>query len=310
MMNLFLAPAHRANLIRAAFAAALAATALAAAPGAARASDRLRVVASINDLASIAAAVGGDRVEVTAIARPTSDVHRVEVLPSYMVRVSRAQVYLKVGLGLDQWADQIVDGSRNAKVSVVDCSRTITPLEKPTGRVDGRAGDVHPFGNPHYWLDPRNGALVARDLATAFGQLDPAHATDYGARADAFAADCERRQLAAVARLATLPTREILTYHSSWVYLAAATGLTVAATVEPVPGIPPTGAHLQELVELVKARQPVVLLQEPYFSEEAAQFLARESGLRAVKVSPSCDAVTADSYLAHFDAVVAAIAAP
>ncbi len=314
MKNPILTPVPRAGLFRAALAITLAVFAtvavVAVAPGSARAADRLRVVASISDLASIAAAVGGDRVEVTAIARPTNDVHRVEVLPSYMVRVSRAQLYLKVGLGLDQWADQIIDGSRNAKVTVVDCSRPITPLEKPTGRVDGRAGDVHPFGNPHYWLDPRNGALVARDLAAAFSQVDPSHAADFGARAEAFAADCERRQQAAATRLAGLPTHEILTYHSSWVYLAAATGLTVAGTVEPVPGIPPTGAHLQELVELIKARRPVVLLQEPYFSDEAAQFLARETGLRAVKISPSCDTTAADSYLAHFDAVVAAIAAP
>lgn len=299
--------ARRAGLARA---AALVLLALAPVlPRGAQAADRLRVVASITDLGSIAAAVGGDRVEVAAISRPAGDVHRVEVLPSYMVRVARAQVYLKVGLGLDQWADQIVDGSRNAKLTVVDCSRTVTPLEKPTGRVDGRAGDVHPFGNPHYWLDPRNGALVARDLAAAFGQLDPAHAADYAARAEAFAADCERRQQAALERMAALPSREILTYHASWVYLAAATGLTVAATVEPVPGIPPTGAHLQELVTLVRARHPAVLLQEPYFSDEAAGFLAREAGLRAVKVSPSCDDVAAGSYLAHFDAVVAAIAA-
>jgi zinc/manganese transport system substrate-binding protein len=271
--------------------------------------ERLRVVASINDLASIAAAIGGDRVEVSAIARPTSDVHRVEVLPSYMVRVSRAQVYVKVGLGLDQWADPIIDGSRNAKLTVVDGSRRITPLEKPTGRVDGRAGDVHPDGNPHYWLDPRNGALVAADLAEVFAQLDPAHAGDYRARAGTFAADCLRHLEASNARLATLPVREILTYHPSWVYLTAATGLTVAATVEPVPGIPPTGGHLQKLVEMIQARHLNVLLQEPYFSDEAAGFLTRQTGLRAAKVSPSCDNTAPGSYLAHFDAVVAAIVA-
>ncbi len=280
------------------------------ATGALAGDGRLRVVASINDLASIAAAVGGDRVEVTAIARPGSDVHRVEVLPSYMVRLARADVYLKVGLSLDAWADQIIDGSRNARLTVVDCSSRITPLDKPIGRIDGRAGDVHPDGNPHYWLDPRNGGLVAASLAEVFGRLDPAHAADFRARAEAFTAGCRAHHEAAAARLAALPVREILTYHSSWVYLAASTGLAVAATVEPVPGIPPTGAHLQKLVDLVKAHHPAVLLQEPYFPDDAAAFLARETGLRTVKMSPSCDGVTPDSYLAHFDAVVAAIAAP
>lgn len=272
--------------------------------------SRLRVIASTTDLGSIAATVGGERVEVTTIARPGSDVHRVEVLPSYMVRVARADVYLKVGLTLDAWADQVIDGSRNTRITVVDCSRPITPLDKPTGRVDGRAGDVHPDGNPHYWLDPRNGALVALEIAGVFGKRDPAHAAEFTARAETFGAECRTRHQAATTRLAALPVREILTYHSSWVYLAAATGLAVAATVEPVPGIPPTGAHLQRLVDLVKARSVPVLLQEPYFPDDAAAFLARQTGLRSVKMSPSCDDASAGSYLAHFDAVVDAIAAP
>lgn len=288
---------------------AVAALALALPPARAQAGAPLRVVASTNDLASIAASVGGDRVEVAAIARPNADVHHVEVLPSYMVRVARAGVYLKVGLALDQWADQVIDGSRNAKLQVIDCSRAVTPLEKAAARVDGRAGDAHPEGNPHYWLDPRNGALVAAMLAGEFARLDPGGAEAFRANAAAFGAACERSHAAAAARLASLPSRSLLTYHSSWVYLAAATGLEVAGTVEPVPGIPPTGAHLQKLVALVRERRPLVLLQEPYFSDEAAGFLARETGLRAATVSPTCDEPAAGSYLAHFEAVVAAIAA-
>ena len=115
-------------------------------PGAA--SAKLRVAASINDLASIASSVGGNQVEVFSIARPKSDVHRVEILPSYMVKVSRAQLYLKVGLGLDQWADGIIDGSRNSRLKVIDCSEDVSVLEKKA-KVDASMGDVHPFGNPH-----------------------------------------------------------------------------------------------------------------------------------------------------------------
>src|SRR5262245_16279247 len=139
---------------------------------------KLRVAASTNDLASIAASVGGDQVEAFAIARPTADVHRVEVLPSSMVKVARADLYLKVGLGLDGWADAIVAGSRNARLRVVDCSRDVAVLEKPAGRVTAAQGDVHPDGNPHYWLDPANGAVVARNVAAALAQADPAHAAD------------------------------------------------------------------------------------------------------------------------------------
>lgn len=275
--------------------------------GAGAADAKLKVGASIPDLASIASTVGGDQVEVFTIARATNDVHRVEILPSYMVKVSRANLYLKVGLGLDQWADGIIDGSRNAKLQVLDCSKDVNVLEKPAS-VNASMGDVHPFGNPHYWLDPRNGAIVAGNIAEQFGKMDPAHAADYKARAEAF----EKEVAAAYARQKqvadALPNKTILTYHASWVYLAHAFGLTVAGTAEPVPGIPPTGKHLQELIQIAKAKRLQVFLQEPYFSEEAGKFLVRQAGVRVVKASPSCDSARAGSYLAHFDSVLGMIA--
>jgi len=282
--------------------AAIAAICLAASP----ASARIRVVASINDLGAIAAAVGGDRVEVAAIARHNADVHRVEVLPSYMVRVSRAKVYLKVGLGLDRWADQIIDGSHNAGVKIVDCSQGIVALEKPTTRVDASMGDVHPDGNPHYWLNPENGAIVARTIAAALSLEDPEHAADFAARAEAFAVRC--REVAERGRKAAagLAVREIVTYHRSWSYLADAFGVKVAAEVEPLPGIPPTGKHLQQLVTVIRQHEIPLLLCEPYFSNDAGDFLERETGIKVLKVSPSCADVTPESYFEHLDLVIQA----
>ena len=268
---------------------------------------KLRVAASTNDLASIAASVGGDRVEVFAIARPTADPHRIEALPSYMVKVSRAQVYLKVGLGLDQWANAIVDGSRNSSVQIVDCSRDVRVLEKPAGKVDASMGDVHPDGNPHYWLDPRNGAVVARNIAEAFATADPGNAAEYRARAEAFgkeAAAAWERNTETAKRLAS---HAVFTYHRSWSYFADAFGLEVVNTVEPVPGIPPTARHLAELVAQAKARKVGVLIQEPYFSADSGRFLNREAGVRPVLQAASCDAPTAGSYLRHFDALLAAL---
>jgi zinc/manganese transport system substrate-binding protein len=270
-------------------------------PGAALA--KVKVAASINDLASIASSVGGDQIEVFSIARPTNDVHRVEVLPSYMVKVSRANLYLKVGLGLDQWADGIIDGSRNDKLQLVDCSTGVNVLDKPT-KVDASMGDVHPFGNPHYWLDPRNGAVVAHTIADALAKADPAHAADFQSRADAFAKQAEAAWQKGKAAADAMPSHEILTYHASWVYFANAYGFQIMGTVEPVPGIPPTAKHLADLVALVKARKIPLLLQEPYFSDDAGKFLTREAGLRVVVSSPSCDAPDAGSYLAHFQTLI------
>lgn len=275
--------------------------------GSSAALAKVKVVAAIADLGSIAAAVGGDQVDVKTIARPQSDPHHVEVLPSYMVRASRAQLYLKVGLMLDQWSDQIIDGSRNDKVMILDCSAHISPLEVPTTRVDARQGDVHPNGNPHYWLDPRNGGIVARDIAEALGRIDPAHAADFSRRADEFAQRCDAARAEAVARLAELVNHTLITYHASWIYFTEALGLEVPAHVEPVPGIPPTGGHLQDLVDLIRQRHIPVLFQEPYYSDDGPKFLARQTDIRVVKVSPSCDSAKPDSYLAHFRKLVQAV---
>jgi zinc/manganese transport system substrate-binding protein len=177
---------------------------------------KLRVAASTTDLASIAASIGGDQVEAFSIARPNSDVHRVEVLPSYMVKVARADVYLKVGLGLDQWADAIISGSRNRRLRIVDCSEGVDVLEKPTGKVTAAMGDVHPSGNPHYWLDPRAGARAARNIAEGLAQADPAHAGEYRERAEAFGKECEATLASGRSLAASLPARVVLTYHRSW----------------------------------------------------------------------------------------------
>ena len=246
-------------------------------------------LASITDLASIASSVGGDQVECFAVARATADAHRVEVLPSYMVKVSKANVYLKGGLGLDQWADAIIDGSRNDKLTVVDCSANVTVLEKPTGAVDASMGDVHPNGNPHYWLDPRNGGVIARTIAEALGRVDPAHAADYQARAEEFAKQCDAA-FAADKKLADgLPNRVVFTYHRSWPYFANAFGFDIAGQAEPVPGIPPTAKHLADLVAIAKSRRIAVLIQEPYFSSDAGKFLQREAGVQSVVMPHSCD---------------------
>jgi zinc/manganese transport system substrate-binding protein len=172
-------------------------------------------------------------------------------------------------------------------------------LEKPTGKVDASMGDVHPDGNPHYWLDPSNGAIVAHTIAEALSNVDPAHAADYRSRADQFAQAAEHK--AAKGKALQLPVRSIITYHRSWSYFANAAGLKVEAEIEPIPGIPPTGKHLNEVVSIIKQQKPLMVLQEPYFSLDAGQFLNRQTGVRVAVVSPSCKDLTADSYLAHFD---------
>jgi zinc/manganese transport system substrate-binding protein len=264
----------------------------------------IRVVAALPDLGSIAACIGGDKVEVSSIAKANSNPHSVEVFPSFMANVSRAAMYLKCGLELDQWSNEIIDGSRNNKILIVDCSKGIRVLEKPEGKVDASMGDVHPGGNPHYWLDPRNGIVIARNIAAGLQKIDPANAACYESRVGAFTKECLDKMVIWEAAIKPLSGANIITYHSSWTYFADAFGFSIVAKVEPFPGIPPTGNHLAELVTIIKTKNAVFLLQEPYFSDDAPRFLNRQTTIKVVKAAPSCPDVTPSSYFGHFDAII------
>jgi len=155
----------------------------------------IKIAAAIPDLGSIASYLGGDKVEVFSIAKSNANMHTVEVLPSYMIKVSRAKLYLKVGLALDQWSDEIANGSRNNELMMVDCSNGVSVLEKPSGSAAdlGKLGDVHPFGNPHYWLDPSNGMIIASNILAALKKADPDNAEYYQKNFDAFKQETAKR---------------------------------------------------------------------------------------------------------------------
>jgi zinc/manganese transport system substrate-binding protein len=264
----------------------------------------IRIVAALPDLGSIASYIGGDKVEVSAIAKASSNPHSIEVFPSYMAKVSRASVYLKCGLGLDQWSDAIIDGSRNDKVTVVDCSNGVSVLEKPTGKVDASLGDVHPFGNPHYWLNPENGIIIAQNIMAELQKIDPVNTAFYSAHFEQFKKECLDKTTAWKEKLKLLNGAKIITYHSSWAYFAEAFGFSIVAKVEPFPGIPPTGNHLADLVGVIKKENVVFIIQEPYFSDDAPRFLNRQTGVKVFKCAPSCSDVTPSSFFDHFEGMV------
>jgi zinc/manganese transport system substrate-binding protein len=268
---------------------------------------KVRIVAALPDLGSIAAYIGGDNVEVSSIAKANSNPHSVEVFPSYMAKVSQAALYLKCGLALDQWSDAIIDGSRNNKLSVVDCSKGIVVLEKPS-HVDASMGDVHAFGNPHYWLDPRNGLVIGQNIVSGLKVVDPLNETLYESNFARFKTECENKFGEWQSAMKPLDGSKIITYHSSWTYFAEAFHLNIIEHVEPFPGIPPTGKHLAHLVELIKKENVTFILQEPYFPGDAPKFLTKQTGVKVFKFAPSCADVNPDSYVNHFDDIVKQLA--
>lgn len=262
--------------------------------------DQLRVVAATNDLAAIANAVGKDLIELDVVARPDRDPHAIEVRPSTMRKTSKADIYLAVGLSLDLWSPEVVRGSRNRDLVFVDCSVVISPLEIPAGKVDASMGDVHPEGNPHYWLDPENGILLAHLVAEQFAILDPSNSDAFFMNAGEFEKEIRRRMPLWDAKLRG---QVFLEFHQSWVYLAERFDMKIAGQIEPLPGIPPSARHLARLSELIQETNIPIAVRDHFHDESPLEFLERETGIKTVVLPSACQEPIAESYLSHFDEV-------
>lgn len=295
------------NLIRPILAAALLAFA-------GQAAAALKVVATTEDLAAIAQAVGGGHVTVESLTRGTADPHFGEARPSMIRTVRDADLLLVVGAGLESgWLPPLLHQARNPRVlpgsaGHLDLSAAVTLLDKPAGPVTRAMGDVHAQGNPHYWLDPENGLTLAEAVTTRLVELDPVHAADYRANQEAFAGALRARLPAWRRALAPLEGRPVLAYHTSFVYLAEAFGFRIVAEVEPKPGIPPSPSHLRSLVEHIRAQNIRLLIMEPFYERRSAAYLAEQTGIKVAVLPQSVGAEPEiKSYVELFDAIAEAL---
>lgn len=268
----------------------------------------LRVVATTEDLASLTREVGGDRVRVEALAKGYQDPHFVEAKPSFVLKLHGADLLVAVGRDMEiGWLPPLVNQSRNARIQpgaagYLDASLTARILEIPQGQITRAMGDVHPLGNPHYWLDPANGRRVAQAIEARLSQLSPADAGYFAARYT----DFDTRLAAGEARwqAAMAPYRglKVVTYHRSWPNFCERFGLDVVGYIEPRPGIPPSPSHLISLIGEMKRLGIKIVLVEPYFDLRTPRSVARETGARIVVMPPSVggeEAIT--DYVALFD---------
>ncbi|MDP6338717.1 MAG: metal ABC transporter substrate-binding protein [Candidatus Marinimicrobia bacterium] len=259
-------------------------------------------MSSTTDIADIVKIIGGDHVTVTSIARGNQDPHYVEILPSYMVKVRKADIYFMVGMELDLWAQQIIDGSRNRKVMVVDCSVEINKMEVPTGQIDASMGDIHRFGNPHYWLDPENGKLIARMVAEKLINHDSKNAEQYQSNLTQFENDLNSAISIWTKRFSDLRNKNIIFYHNSWPYFSKRFGLITVGFLEPKPGITPSPSQLNQVINQIKENEIEVIASESYFSDRAPKFIESKINVRTVKLAQSVGAIEgADSYINLFE---------
>src|SRR5262245_24500386 len=254
---------------------------------------QLRVVGATEDMAAIAREVGGDKVKVDAIARGYQDPHFVEAKPSFILILAKADLLIAVGRELEiSWLPPLITQSRNAKIQpgspgYLDASQNVRILDLPTGPVTRAMGDVHPSGNPHYWLDPGNGRRVAQSIKAKLSELDAANAAYYEQRY----ADFDRRLAEAEKRwdatMAPFKGMKIVTYHRSWTNFADRFKLDVIGFVEPKPGVPPSPQHTIDLIKAMKAQGIKVLLVEPYFDLKTPNSIGRETGATVLVMLPS-----------------------
>ncbi|MCI0532459.1 MAG: metal ABC transporter substrate-binding protein [candidate division Zixibacteria bacterium] len=267
----------------------------------------LKIVTTTQDLASIAAMIGGERVKVDFIAAGYQDPHYVDPKPSYLLKLSRADLLIAIGLELEVgWLPALVKDSRNNDIisgkGYLDASTGVDVIEKPTGKLSRSEGDVHPFGNPHFWLDPENGRAMAARIASKLSELDAGGLELYSRNLEQFNRTLDQKLKQWQAQMEPLTNSRVITYHRTWGYFAKRFGLEVAGEIEPKPGIPPSPGHILDLINLIKSQGIRLILIEPFYDPQAPQSVSEKSGARVLILPNSVGGVEqVKSYFDLFD---------
>ena len=254
---------------------------------------KLNVIAATTDMAALAEEVGGDHISVESLAKGYQDPHFVEPKPSFLLKLRQADLLITVGLQLEiGWLPPLITQSGNARIQVgaqgyLDASQFAEILDIPTGPVTRAMGDVHPLGNPHYWLDPDNGRRIARGFAEKFGELDPSDVAYFQQRLQDFDKRLSAAEQKWDAAMAPYKGRKLVTYHNSFPNFAKHFHLNVIGYVEPRPGIPPTPSHTIELIGLMKREACKLVLVEPYFDLKTPKSIGSATAAQVVVYLPS-----------------------
>ncbi len=260
------------------------------APSAAR---KIRVVATTNDLKWAVEQIGGDRVEVVALMHPLQNPHTVQPRPSFIVQLNRADLLVRIGLDYEEaWLPPLVEESRNPKirrggVGDVDASIGIPLLEIPQGRVTREQGEVHIFGNPHYWLDPENMKVIARNIAEGLRRIDPASAPVYERNLKRLEKEMDGLLDDTLEMASPLRGEKFVAYHTTWSYLANRYGFRIIGYLEPKPGIPPSASHLADLIVRMRQEKVRVIIKEPFYENRIPNMVAQRTGAKVVEVCPT-----------------------
>jgi len=255
----------------------------------------IKVVTTTMDTKSIAEMIGGNKVSAQSIATGYQNPHFVDPKPSYIISLSNADLYVTVGLDLETgWSPQLLSSSRNAKIQkgspgYVDASEGVGLLQVPSSLNRGE-GDIHIYGNPHYWLDPLNGKVIARNIANGLERIDPTNKGFYEANLITFYTKIDLKLKEWGARMAPFRGAKIIAYHNEWVYFETRFGLQIVDFMEPKPGIPPSPSQLVKVIREVTADKIKVIISSPYFTTSSSDVVAKQTGVKELTMATSTGA--------------------
>jgi zinc/manganese transport system substrate-binding protein len=267
----------------------------------------IKVVTTTMDMKSIAEIIGGNKVSVQSIATGYQNPHFVDPKPSYIISLSNADLFVTVGLDLETgWSPQLLASSRNSKIQkgspgYVDASEGIGLLQVPSSLNRGE-GDIHIYGNPHYWLDPMNGKVIARNITSGLERIDPPNKAFYEANLGAFLTKIDIKLKEWEAKMAPFKGTKIIAYHNEWVYFERRFGLEIVDFMEPKPGIPPSPSQLVKVIKEVTADKIKVIVSSPYFTTSSSDVVAKQTGAKELTLATSTAAFSSiKNYFDLFD---------
>ncbi len=267
----------------------------------------IKIVTTTTDLKSIAEFIGGNKVSVSSIATGYQNPHFVDPKPSYIIALSNADIFVTVGLDLETgWSPQLLSSSRNSKIQkgspgYVDASDGVGLLQVPSS-VNRGEGDIHIYGNPHYWLDPLNGKVIARNIANGLERTDPSNKAFYEANLQTFYSQLDIKLAGWVAKMAPFKGSKIIAYHNEWVYFERRFGLQIVDFMEPKPGIPPSPSQLVKVIREVGANKIKVIISSPYFTTSSSDVVSKQTGVKELTLATSTGAFpSVKTYFDVFD---------
>ncbi|HEY9685558.1 MAG TPA: metal ABC transporter substrate-binding protein [Coleofasciculaceae cyanobacterium] len=280
-------------------------------PAAMAAGGKIKVVTTSQDLAAIARSVGGDKVEVFAMGKGYQNPHFVPPRPSFILKLKDADLLVSSGLDLEPWLQPLVENSRNANVftnasGYVDASVGVPLLQVPSNRVTRQMGDLHGFGNPHYWLDPVNAKYISANIVNGLKRVDPQDAAYFDQQRQIFLKQLSGKITGWMNAAKPLQGLKVIAYHNSWPYFEKRFGLNIVALLEPKPGIPPSPKHLQEVIRKAKEENVKVIIMDPYFPRSGPDLVAKATGAKVVVLPSSVGAFPdVTDYFSLFDRQIA-----